>query len=72
MSDKELSRAAKDEQRLVVKNKKYKKGDIFAFVLCLFAALLIWIHATNTANDQAKKQEALLDDLSAVSEQRQS
>lgn len=72
MSDKELSRAAKDEQRLVVKNKKYKRGDIFAFALCLFAALLIWIHATNIANDQAKKQEALLDDLSEVSEQRQS
>ena len=70
MSDKELSRAAQDEQRLVVKNKKYKKGDIFAFALCLLAALIIWIHATNTSAMQEKKQEELLDDLTQISEQK--
>jgi hypothetical protein len=70
MSDKEFSKAADTEQRLVVKNKKYKKGDIFAFALCLLVALVIWIHATNTENEQNLKKEELLDNLSEVSEQK--
>lgn len=70
MSDKEFRKAADTEQRLVVKNKKYKKGDIFAFALCLLVALVIWIHATNTENEQNLKKEELLDNLSEVSEQK--
>ena len=70
MSDKELSKAAQNEQRLVVKNKKYKKGDILAFVLCLLAALIIWIYATNVEVDQAREHEELLEDLSGGSEKK--
>lgn len=47
MSDKELNKAAADQQRLVVKNKRYKRSDVVAIIICLLAALLIWVHATN-------------------------
>lgn len=70
MSDKELNSAAANEQRLVVKNKKYKKNDIFAFAVCLIVALLIWIHATNVQNSQMQKQDELYDALNEVSEQQ--
>ncbi|MBE6592387.1 MAG: hypothetical protein E7642_00150 [Ruminococcaceae bacterium] len=70
MSDKELNSAAANEQRLVVKNKKYKKNDIFAFALCLIVALIIWIHATNVQNSQMQKQDELYDALNGVSEQQ--
>ena len=70
MSDKELNSAAANEQRLVVKNKKYKKNDIFAFALCLIVALIIWIHATNVQNSQMQKQDELYDALNEVSEQQ--
>ena len=70
MSDKELNSAADNEQRLVVKNKKYKKNDIFAFALCLIVALIIWIHATNVQNSQMQKQDELYDALNEVSEQQ--
>ena len=70
MSDKELNSAAANEQHLVVKNKKYKKNDIFAFALCLIVALIIWIHATNVQNSQMQKQDELYDALNEVSEQQ--
>ena len=70
MSDKELNSAAANEQRLVVKNKKYKKNDIFAFAVCLIVALVIWIHATNVQNSQMQKQDELYDALNEVSEQQ--
>ena len=47
MSDKELNTAAA-KQHLVVKNKRYKKSDIVAVVICLLAALLIWINIEKT------------------------
>lgn len=47
MSEKDISTAASKERGLVVKNKKYNKTDLIAFAICLLAALVIWIHATN-------------------------
>lgn len=63
MSDKELNRAAADQQRLVVKNKRYKKGDVVAIVICLLAAFLIWVHATNIKNAEAQLRDEHLSDL---------
>lgn len=57
MSDKKLNKAANNEQLLVVKNKRYKKGDILAFGLCLLAALVIWVYATNAENDQSRTHD---------------
>ena len=70
MSDKELGNAAVNEQRVVVKNKKYKKNDIFAFVICLIVALIIWIYATNVQNLNMQKQDELYDALTEVSGQQ--
>ena len=72
MSDKEFTNAAMNEQRVVVKNKKYKKNDIFAFAVCLIVALVIWIHATNVENSNAQKQDEFYDALTEVSGQQQS
>ena len=58
MSDKELNKKAANQQRLVVKNKRYKKSDVVAIVICLLAALLIWVHATNIE----KAEEQLRDE----------
>ena len=71
MSDKITNKSAANEQRLVVKNKKYKKNDIFAFAICLIVALLIWIHATNVENSNAQKQDELYDALTEVSGHQQ-
>ena len=54
MPDKELKGAANDQQ-LVVKNKKYKKHDIFAFVICLLVAFVVWIYASNVEKKDAQK-----------------
>ena len=70
MSDKELGNAVMNEQRVVVKNKKYKKNDVFAFALCLIAALMIWIHATNVQNSNMQKQDELYNALTEASEQQ--
>ena len=70
MPDKELGNAAINEQHVVVKNKKYKRNDIFAFAVCLIAALMIWIHATNVENSNEQKQDELYDALTEVSEQQ--
>ena len=71
MSDKEFTNAGMNEQRVVVKNKKYKKNDIFAFAVCLIVALVIWIHATNVENSNAQKQDEFYDALTEVSGQQQ-
>lgn len=63
MSDKELNNAAAKQQRLVVKNKKYKKSDIVAIVICLLAALLIWVHATNIEKAEEQLRDEHLSDL---------
>jgi hypothetical protein len=63
MSDKELNNAAAKQQRLVVKNKKYKKSDIVAIVICPLAALLIWIHATNIEKAEEQLRDEHLSDL---------
>jgi hypothetical protein len=58
MSDKETNRAAANERGLVVKNKKYNKTDLIAFGVCLLAAILIWVHATNLRyNEEQNKNE---------------
>ena len=63
MPDKELNNDAAKQQRLVVKNKKYKKSDIIAIVICLLAALLIWIHATNIEKAEEQLRDEHLSDL---------
>lgn len=57
MSDKEINTAASNERGLVVKNKKYNKTDVIAFVVCLLAALVVWIHATNTELKQEQSND---------------
>lgn len=34
--------------------KKNRKFDIFAFIICLFVALAIWIFAESRANEELK------------------
>ena len=63
MSDKELNTAAAKQQRLVVKNKRYKKSDIVAVIICLLAALLIWVHATNIEKTEEQLRDEHLSDL---------
>ena len=63
MSDKELNTAAAKQQRLVVKNKRYKKSDIVAGIICLLAALLIWIHATNIEKTEEQLRDEHLSDI---------
>lgn len=63
MSDKELNTAAAKQQRLVVKNKRYKKSDIVAGIICLLAALLIWVHATNIEKTEEQLRDEHLSDL---------
>jgi hypothetical protein len=70
MSDKELSAASAQQQRLVVKNKKYKKGDIFAIVICLLAALLVWIHATNIEKSEDQLRDEHLSDIVDAAENK--
>ncbi len=58
MPEKETNRATANERGLVVKNKKYNKTDLIAFGVCLLAAILIWIHATNLRyNEEQHKNE---------------
>lgn len=63
MSDKELNTAAAKQQRLVVKNKRYKKSDIVAGIICLLAALLIWVHATNIEKTEEQIRDEHFSDL---------
>lgn len=58
MSEKEMNNSSTNERGLVVKNKKYNKTDLIAFGVCLLAAILIWIHATNVRyNEEQNKNE---------------
>ena len=70
MSDKKTTKNGQNEQRLVVKNKKYKKGDVLAFALCLFAALVIWIYASNVEVDQDRNHADAQENVSEISEQK--
>lgn len=51
------------EGDLVVKNKKFKKSDIFAFGICLVVALVIWIYATNVKMNETREIEKLQEEL---------
>ena len=53
---KEIKQSAQKGE-LIVKNKKFKKTDIFLFVICLVVALVIWIYATNVELDDNKDLE---------------
>lgn len=55
--------ASIDKEHLVVKNKKFKKSDILAFGVCLVAALIIWIYATNVQMNDTKELEKLQAEL---------
>ena len=58
MSEKEMNNSSTNERGLVVKNKKYNKTDLIAFGVCLLAAILIWMHATNVRyNEEQNKNE---------------
>lgn len=57
MSEKDISTAASNERGLVVKNKKYNKTDLIAFIVCLVVALVIWVHATNTRYSEEQNRE---------------
>ena len=70
MSDKKTTKNGQNEQSLVVKNKKYKKGDILAFALCLLAAVVIWICASNAEADQARTHSDVSETVSDITEQK--
>ncbi len=59
MSKKKFSAPHFEGGDLVVKNKKFKKGDVLAFGLCIIAALIIWIYATNHEIEDQKRLEEL-------------
>ena len=54
------------EGHLVVKNKKFKRSDIFAIGICLVLALVIWIYATNIEMNKEKDLETLKEELSVT------
>ena len=68
MPDKELKGAVAKDQQLVVKNKKYKKHDIFAFVICLLLAVVIWMYASNVEKKNAQKLSEVAEPKSEVSQ----
>ena len=70
MSDKKTTKNGQNEQSLVVKNKKYKKGDVLAFALCLLAAVVIWICASNAEADQARAHSDVSETISDITEQK--
>ena len=57
--NKEKKVAISKEGDLVVKNKKFKKSDIFAFCVCLLVALVIWLYATNVEINKEKEHDVL-------------
>ena len=54
---KEIKQSAQKGE-LIVKNKKFKKSDIFLFGVCLVVALIIWIYATNVEINDNKDLES--------------
>ena len=64
--NKEKKIAFSKEGDLVVKNKKFKKSDIFAFCVCIVAALIIWLYATNVEINRAKEFENLQGELKST------
>ena len=61
MSKKKHTELMDDDGSYVVK--KNRKLNIFAFILCLLVALLIWIYATNLEN--RRRAEEAVDSASA-------
>ena len=72
MADKELKGAGKKDQQLIVKNKKYKKHDVFAFVICLLLAFFIWMYASNVEKKNTQKTGEGSDPKTEVTEQTNS
>lgn len=68
MADKKNKRSILDGGDLVVKNKKFKKSDIVAFAICLVAALMIWIYATNSEMNNEKELETLREEFAVTQE----
>ena len=54
MSEKKKRGISIEEGTLVVKNKKFKKSDIIIYGVCLLAAFLIWIYASNVKLNSAQ------------------
>ncbi len=50
MSKRKQNQSARDEGSYVTK--KNKKFNIFAFILCLLVAFVIWLYASNHENDK--------------------
>ncbi len=50
---------------LVVINKKVKKTDVLAVAVCLLAAFVIWIYATNAEIEKEKELEDRLEGIQA-------
>ncbi len=50
---------------LVVVNKKIKKSDILAAAVCLLAAFVMWIYATNAEIEKEKELEDRLEGIQA-------
>ena len=63
MSEKKKKSAGSDSGIIVVKNKKVKKNDILAFIICLVVALVIWIYATNVKMNDTTELEKLQEEL---------
>jgi len=50
MSKRKQNQMARDERRYVAKENK--KFHIFAFILCLLIAFVIWLYASNHENEK--------------------
>lgn len=55
--------AQASQPTLVTNKKKYTRSSILAFVICLLAALIIWIHAENTNRAEEEKRGEHLNDI---------
>lgn len=64
MAKNDIKTEAPAEQSVVVTNKrKTSKNSILAFLVCLLAALFIWIHASNTNRAEEQKRDEQLNDI---------
>lgn len=54
MQEKEFDKSSAEQQRLVVKNKKFRRSDVPICLCCLLAALIIWIHVANIEKERTE------------------
>lgn len=63
MSKEKQKIISSNEGHIVVKNKKFKKSDIFVFCVCIVISLVIWVYATNVERRDAARLENIQSEI---------